>query len=444
LKTASAARDLVAVVKAILDEDAEQLEPFLTARHNGRDNKAAREEMRPVVRTWTLQQCTDAMLEARTKSTASKPLRPASVEEIRRTLARPEMAKLINEPVATMKRGDLESARDKIEEASGISASKKLVSNVRTILSYCCEYKSGDSGLDHRDMWWELLKSDKKSNSRTRKPNLKGLVKTLALAERYLHEPLPGRTDGKKGVRANTYAGLWWLTLTVQRTEAGLSLRKVDFYEDPNDADFYLAAWDDDIMKSGKTHVLPIPRRAVELMRPLMAPAQARGYEQSVWAFPSEASSKDHDIHLGRTAIRQFLVRLDGRDSHAKDKFEEATEAARKSGSKCAVEAPRSLLQENGIAFWSPHDLRRTITDVMDEAGIPAGASAVLAHEIELTDHLGEAALNEAQREEWLANRMAKITKLAYGGGMFLKCWFPRGTEPVFPPRSEPPLSMVF
>ncbi|MGV2109411.1 helix-turn-helix transcriptional regulator, partial [Agrobacterium vitis] len=23
-------------------------------------------------------------------------------------------------------------------------------------------------------------------------------------------------------------------------------------------------------------------------------------------------------------------------------------------------------------------------------------------------------------------------------------CWFPRGTEPVFPPRSEPPLSMVF
>jgi len=25
-----------------------------------------------------------------------------------------------------------------------------------------------------------------------------------------------------------------------------------------------------------------------------------------------------------------------------------------------------------------------------------------------------------------------------------LGCWFPRGTEPVFPPRSEPPLSMVF
>jgi len=26
----------------------------------------------------------------------------------------------------------------------------------------------------------------------------------------------------------------------------------------------------------------------------------------------------------------------------------------------------------------------------------------------------------------------------------FHDCWFSRGTEPVFPPRSEPPLSMVF
>ena len=25
-----------------------------------------------------------------------------------------------------------------------------------------------------------------------------------------------------------------------------------------------------------------------------------------------------------------------------------------------------------------------------------------------------------------------------------LLCWFSRGTEPVFPPRNEPPLSMVF
>jgi len=57
----------------------------------------------------------------------------------------------------------------------------------------------------------------------------------------------------------------------------------------------------------------------------------------------------------------------------------------------------------------------------MDDTGIPGGASAVLAHEVKLSEHLGEDALTEAQREKWLANRVAKITKLAYGGGGYLK-----------------------
>jgi len=41
---------------------------------------------------------------------------------------------------------------------------------------------------------------------------------------------------------------------------------------------------------------------------------------------------------------------------------------------------------------------------------------------VESIDHLFDDAISELTREE---------------------CWFPRGTEPVFPPRSEPPLSMV-
>jgi hypothetical protein len=43
------------------------------------------------------------------------------------------------------------------------------------------------------------------------------------------------------------------------------------------------------------------------------------------------------------------------------------------------------------------------------------------------------------------------IFEMEHGGRIKLaaaykrpSCWFPRGTEPVFPPRSEPPLSMVF
>lgn len=46
------------------------------------------------------------------------------------------------------------------------------------------------------------------------------------------------------------------------------------------------------------------------------------------------------------------------------------------------------LLAVNGIKWWTPHDLRRTITKVLDDAGIPGGASAILAHEIKQTDKL--------------------------------------------------------
>jgi hypothetical protein len=34
--------------------------------------------------------------------------------------------------------------------------------------------------------------------------------------------------------------------------------------------------------------------------------------------------------------------------------------------------------------------------------------------------------------------------KYPFSNSVIIKCWFPRRTEPVFPPRSEPPLSMVF
>ncbi len=401
LKTATAAREMVPIIKGLLDEDPAQVEPFLVAKYAGRDNKAAIAEMRPVVTTWTLQQCADAMIDARTKTTAQSPLRKASVDEIKRTLARTEMKDLVGTPAALLKRGEVEKVRDKIEASSGISAAKKCVSNIRSILNYCVEYKSGDSGLDHRDMWWELLKTDSKLVARTRAPSLTDIVKTLQLAAYYLDHPLPGRVDGKHGVRDNVFAAMWWLILTSQRTSAGLALQKVDFYPDPRDPDFYLAAWDEEAMKGKKTHVLPIPMRVVKHMLPLIEAAQDHG---SKWAFPSERGSSENDICISRTAVRQFIVRLEGRDPLMKGK-----------------DGARDLLAEAGVLHWTPHDLRRSITAVMDDNGIPGGASAVLAHEIKLSEHLGEDALTEAQREEWAANRMAKITKLAYGGGTFLK-----------------------
>ncbi|MEZ0003255.1 hypothetical protein [Sinorhizobium fredii] len=401
LLVATDARELAETALKVIKRDPELLESFLVNRYSGYTNEEALTASKPTPKTWTLQQCADAMIEARTKATASSPLRKASVDEINRTLKRPEMKDLVGTVAVLLTRGEVEKVRDKIEKSSGISAAKKCVSNIRSILNYCCEYKSGDSGLDHKDMWWELLKTDSKIVARTRTPSIVDIVKTLQLAAHYLDHPLPGRVDGKHGVRDNVFAAMWWLILTAQRTTAGLALQKVDFYPDPKDDGYYLAAWDDTFNKNKKTHVLPIPRRAVEHMLPLIEAAQDHG---SKWAFPSERGSEDNDICISRTAVRQFIVRLQGRDPLMKGK-----------------DGARDLLAEAGVLHWTPHDLRRSITAVMDDNGIPGGASAVLAHEVKLSEHLGEDALTEAQREEWAANRMAKITKLAYGGGTFLK-----------------------
>ncbi|WP_439710435.1 hypothetical protein [Brucella anthropi] len=46
-------------------------------------------------------------------------------------------------------------------------------------------------------------------------------------------------------------------------------------------------------------------------------------------------------------------------------------------------------------------------------------------------------------RDELVFN-ITSVAKAAVNYDLPIICWFARGTEPVFPPRSEPPLSMVF
>ncbi|MCF1491800.1 hypothetical protein GOZ83_13680 [Agrobacterium vitis] len=71
------------------------------------------------------------------------------------------------------------------------------------------------------------------------------------------------------------------------------------------------------------------------------------------------------------------------------------------------------LLATNGVKRQTPHDLRRTITKVLDEAGIPGGASVVLSHEVRRTENWTWKTTSRAQR-------VAGITRLAYGGAQHL------------------------
>ena len=80
----------------------------------------------------------------------------------------------------------------------------------------------------------------------------------------------------------------------------------------------------------------------------------------------------------------------------------------------------RDLLAENGIEWWSLHDVRRTIQMTLDETGIPGGTSVILAHEMKSDIDL-TLTMSPQQREEFMRNRVARITNLAYGAAQFGK-----------------------
>lgn len=198
--------------------------------------------------------------------------------------------------------------------------------------------------------------------------------------------------DHKYGIRDAVAAAFHWVCLTAQRQGAALAIRKIDYIPDPEHEGWYLAAWGEGIMKAGVAHVLPIPPRMVQHMAEKFERVTK---DDSQWMLPSERG-KD-DIHVHRSSTLAVVKRLGARDTLQK----RAT----------AVD----LLTANGIRWWTPHDIRRTITKVLDEAGIPGGASVVLAHDVTRTDKLDVE--TDASREQ----RVARITRLAYGSPQHLQ-----------------------
>lgn len=410
------ARELAKAAKEILDDDEQMLDPFLSKYYSIRESygkkrteaiKVARKEMRTKAKTWSLRECFEFVIEDRTRAGALRPIKKGYKQELELCMRRPQMKALIDRPAADLTRGDFDTVRTALIQEAGISPANKVISNVRSVLDYCCSLQSKRSGLDHKDIWWQLLQGAGKVKSRTRTPTPDDVARTLALAEEYLQKPLPGRVDGKSGVRPNVFAGLVWLTLTAQRTFAALHLKHTDFFPDPERGDgWYIASWEAGIMKSGKSHVIPVPPRAAQMMLPLIASAKTFG--SSAWCFPSERGTEDNDLCVNASAPRQVLQRLAARDPLMKEK-----NGRRKAS---AID----LLSERNIAWWSPHDLRRSLTSVLDKAGIPGGASAILAHEIKLSTELSEEHLTDEQRQRWREIRMAKITREAYGDPQFL------------------------
>lgn len=395
------ARELAGSCKKVLDSVPDLFDPILNRYFEEpvgqRNFEDARTGIRRKATTWSLQQCFDFVIEDRTKEKAVEPVGELYADELRLSLRRPQMKDVLTKPAVELTRGDFDAVREGIRAKNGVSPANKTLSHVRMVLDYCMRKASKDSGLDHRDEWWKLIENAGKVKKRNRVPTVDDIVRILVVAEEYLQKPLPGRTDGKHGVRANVYAGLWWLVLTAQRTYAALHLPRHSFFQDKSgeapSPEWYLASWPDEVMKSVE-FILPIPPRVAAHMKPFMEAAKTEGSE---WAFPSERGSAENDIALASSAVRQFLQRLRARDP-----------LMNKGGKRNP--AAVDFFEKLGVPWWSPHDLRRAIGKVLDKAGIPGGASAVLAHKIKMPDR----PMNDRQRAEWMAQHVEDITAQAY------------------------------
>gem|GEM_PF-1076715 len=420
LPSIAAARTLAGSAKDVLDDDPELFKPLLTKYYGaaGRDVKKAKKEMVAVSKGWTVLETAEAMIEARTKPDTDQPIKPNTIAQFRLTLRRSHVAALVKKPIRDVTKADLDAIKREMDkDPQGTSMIKKFVSDMRSILTWGAAHASDMTGLDPANIWWEMLKSGKKVKAVTHTPSIDDLVKTLILAEEYATKPIPGRfSEGKFGVGDNVLNALWWLVLSSQRATAGTRLRLVDFFPDPKrrDSGWHLAFWAEAEMKNSKAFVLPVPPRASQFLLDRLRKAKRNG--ESDWCFPS-AQGKGKvalDIPVDRNSPGGIAERFALRDKPTRDKI--AQELKKDKNWKSPY---RDLLAENSIMYWSPHDVRRSFTEVAEDHGIPGGASAVLAHEVRLTDDLLWID-NARNREAAAENRVARVTKLAYGAGQFI------------------------
>ena len=179
-----------------------------------------------------------------------------------------------------------------------------------------------------------------------------------------------------------------------------------------------IASWEAEVMKAGQVQMLPIPPRAAARIETLRSKGRNAGSKQ--WAFPSD---RDPDVNSSRSGVYRILYRLAGRDALIQRKPDDHQPRLKSDGTarKIAERTERrDLLKEAGVAWWSLHDVRRTLQDILDAAGIPGGASAVLAHEMK-SDVSLTVTMTELERDEFMRQRVARITNAAYGAAQYPK-----------------------
>lgn len=395
------ARETAANIRAVLKSQPEKFDDYMAHRDNGHTHENAVAKLIEVPDGWTLRECFDATLQDKLSENSKKKIGAATERDIRYILSLRTWGETLDQPTTRLTQGDLETVRNATHKAHGVSASLKLVSYTREALTWCAKHHNGASGLSHAGRWWTTLSSPHVVQARTRMPCLDQAVRTLWIAEQFLDKPLPNRQCNKNGVAPETLAALWWAVLTCQRTGAGFSLLKSDLVKDAHAPEkWWLASWDAANMKGKRRVILPVPVQAIDHLNRFLR--MSKHFDESPVFLPS---AQNLNLNVTGSGAYQILSRLAGKNRN---------KSQTKSRQSREKKPWPNLLAEEGIDWWAPHDIRRSISEFLSEADYPGGASAILAHTIN-----DPTILDFNKSDQRVFDRMkqspADVTKKSYG-----------------------------
>lgn len=290
-----------------------------------------------------------------------------------------EARRYLNDPVAMkhlggrllieLRRGDFEAVRNELLDVhKRKTASRQFVALASAAMTYARRKFGGDSGLEDVARWWlEVEPRDESlTEPKTRFPELPELARVLRVAE--TTPVMPGR-EIKRTTSEVVLCSLWWVALTAQRTTAALRIRKAHIIPwDGPEPGWLAATFPVEDMKGRRFHAIPIPPRAALLLDRVALSADPA----SEFVFPAQRmSSGKADGSLYRSTPRLLIERLRGRPADLSMVSDDEDEGPSTPG-------PNLL---DGIARFSPHDLRRTFATACGELAVRGDAiSAVLDH----------------------------------------------------------------
>ena len=380
IDTVTKARRLAQDTRAVIDEGAgDAVKQYVRQRRKGATDEQAvakvEVQQAKAAGKWTW----DDLARAYPDDYLSKP------RKSRRGTVRPpslnsaaEARRYLNDPVAMkhlggrllieLRRGDLEAVRDELLDVHGRkTASRQFVALASAAMTYARRKHVGRSGLEDTPRWWLDLEPREESipEAKTRMPELGELARVLRAAE--TNPVMPGR-DIKRTTSEVVLCSLWWVALTAQRATAALRIRKAHIVPwDGPEPGWVAATFPVEDMKGRRFHAIPIPPRAALLLDRVALSADPA----SAFVFPAQRRTKGKaDGSLYRSTPRLLIERLRGRPADLSMVSDEDE----------GPSAPGPDLLE-GIARFSPHDLRRTFGTVCSDLSVRGDAiSAVLDH----------------------------------------------------------------